>query len=300
MIAIGIRTGHAGIVYARGAGYARQMLERWLGARDAAALRRAWTALAPRRHEVSQPRRELTVHGAAQLAAAMLGERADWIVDLQGRPPEFRVDRKSDACFVDDAWDVSEPCREIWELHERRDGARGVQVVTVGCGTIEGRPEGGSSTVVRVFDRDRAASVLVSSNKVSTIGEIDLAPLDLYLYSKNFELAPASLPVEMMRGLVAQLAGELDAHYDTYMLWPCVAHDRGHTFAEGERSVTIVEQQSADGRVTATTRGLTWGHKLEVSLHTYRARMYGSVLVRLPDADIDRVIARLAAIATLE
>jgi hypothetical protein len=283
------------------------MLERWLSARDANALRSAWIALAPRRHELSHPDRTLTVHGAAQLAAAMLGERADWIVDLVRRPADVQVNRVTDACFVDDAWDVNGRCHETWELHEQRHGPVGVQVLIVGCGSVEGRPEGGSETVVRVFDRDRAASVRIGTNKVSTIGDIDLAPLDLYGFSQSFAITPTTSLLETLRGLIAQLAAELDAHYDTSPLWPSVGErkdeptfgDGERTFGDGERSLTIRIDPRWYNKTSVTVHGLPWGHSLEVYIQTHDNRTNGYLYGRLPNADIDRILARLGAIANL-
>jgi hypothetical protein len=160
------------------------VFERWLTARDADAVRSAWTALAPRRHEFSRRDRTLTLHGAARLAEAMLGERADWIVNVIGRPADFQTRGVVDACFLQDARIVSERCHETWDLHEHRDKLCGVPVVMVGVGSIGGQPDGCSETVVRIFDRDRAASVRIGSNRVATIGEVDIAALDLCGYDR--------------------------------------------------------------------------------------------------------------------
>jgi hypothetical protein len=280
------------------------MLERWLDARDALSLRRAWTALAPVRRVVSHPHRWLTVHGAAELAGAMTGVRAEWIVDLGGQKPTYQIDRDTEGCFVDLVWDVGGPINEGWTLHERREGARGVQVLTVSCGTIEGRPEGGVATVVRVFDRDRAASVVIGSNVVATIGDVDLAPLDLYLFSQYFEMPATGEHVEMVRGFVAQLAAELDAYFDTSSLWTLTGRTAKdltveHTFGDGERALTIAVKRGKHPQTTAEVHGLPWGHKIELSISPQADGVSGYVVVRLPDADIDRVMARLGAIATL-
>lgn len=145
------------------------MFERWLAARDADAVRSAWIALAPRRVDVG---RALTLRDAARLAELLLGTPFEWIANVYVRPPDSQSDRVVDACFLDDAWDVHDRVRETWQVHEQRDGARGVQVVFVGIGTIEGRPEGGSEVVVRIFDRDGAVSLRVGASHVSTIGGI--------------------------------------------------------------------------------------------------------------------------------
>jgi hypothetical protein len=276
------------------------MLEGWLEARDGAAVRSAWTALAPRVHEVAHGRRELTMEGAALLAAAMLGERADWIVDLQPSVrPDFHLDQVVYDGFFDHVCDFTRArSRERWNLHERHDGTRGVQVVNVVFESVDGRPEGVSMTVVRVFDRDRAASVHIHGTTVATIGEVDLSPLELQSNVQSFELT-TTLDSEMLRGLVAQLAAEVDAHYDTSTLWPTVAPG---TFADGERRVTIGAADGhnfVNGMTNARVHGLPWGHKLDVSLEPRPRGAKGYIALRLPAAQIDRVIARLSALAKL-
>lgn len=150
------------------------MFERWLSARTADEVRAAWTALSPRRHELP---RTLTLHDAAKLAEAMFGERADWFVNVIGRKPEVDAAGNADAIFLDDAWDVSQYVRFTWELHEQRNDRGGVQLIVVGVGSAYGQPDGNAETVVRIFDRERAASIRIGTNKVATIGEVDLAPL---------------------------------------------------------------------------------------------------------------------------
>jgi hypothetical protein len=279
------------------------MLEPWLKARDAASLRAAWTALRPVRREVTHPHRWLTVHGAARLAEVMLGERADWIVDLGGQQPSYETNRVVPECFVDHLWNVSYRCQEAWTLHERRGADGGVQVLTVSCGTVEGRPEGGVATTVRVFDRERAVSVHIGTHAVAVIGNVDLAPLDLYLVSQNFLIPDVSDHLEVARGLVAMLAAELDAHYDTSALWSRIGRARQegsvvHTFGEGERSITVAVK-GGDQAMTTTVHGLPWGHKIELGTVRRQRDVAGYIILRLPDADIDRVVGRLGAIAPL-
>lgn len=285
-------------------------LHRWLEARDADAVREAWSALDPRVHVVTERRCSLDAYSAAQLAAAMLGERPEWIVDLTYARPAFEIERDVDACFLDHVWNLAGRCREAWTLHERRDGDRGVQVVTVSRGSSEPSPERASATVVRVFDRDRAASVHLFANTVATIGEVDLAPLDLHLSSQSFTLDTA-YDLATVRGLVAQLAAELDAHYDTSTLWPGVVaetvHDEPafsksieHAFTNGGHALAVCEEiRGAKQIATATVRGLPWGHKVEMEIEGRGNRLYGYIVVRLPETDIARLIARLGAIATL-
>lgn len=283
------------------------LIEQWLAARDAASVRSAWSALAPVRHEVSKPRRDLTKHGAAQLAAAMLGERADWLLDVRGGSvPAFRADRIVDGSSLDHAWDIRDDCHETWELHEQRDGARGVQLIVVGAGTITGRPEGGGVSVVRIFEHDRAVSVQLESRAVATIGEVDLAPLDLMDCVQYFTREAAAIDVEVMRGLLAQVIAEYDAHYDTSTQWPLASHEHvtphyldprlRSTFVDGARSVTVDQLERGPRTWLATAHGLAWGHVVELASNDDG---HGDLRVRLPDAEIDRVSARLGAIAKL-
>lgn len=164
------------------------MLERWLDARAADDVRTAWTALAPTRHEFSTRDRTLTMYGAARLAEAMLGKRPDWITNVYSRPTVFQSRGDVEAVFLENAWDVNQYVNESWDVYEERDGAHGVQVVMVGVGSASGQPDGSSETVVRIFDSDRAASMRIGSNIVSTIGTVDLAPLDLLRFSHSHPL----------------------------------------------------------------------------------------------------------------
>jgi hypothetical protein len=281
------------------------LLVAWASARDAASVRAAWTAMSPVSRAVS-PNRILTAHSAALLAESMLGERPDWIVDLGGQTPAYVVDRiVDDGSYLDGAWDMGGRCNETWSLYERRDGARGVQLINISAGTVpgEGRPEGAGATVVRIFDRDRAASVVIDSNwirGVATIGSVDLTPLELYRHVQSFELRSGTSDIETARGVIAQLASDLDAHYDTSTQWPTSgsverAGSLVSTFAEGERSVEIIAQ--IYDHIRATVHGLPWGHQLELNIQTNATSGY--LVLRLLATDIDRVLARLGAIATL-
>ena len=267
------------------------MLEAWLEARDADSVRRAWTALAPRRHTFAK-NRKLTFHGAALLAEAMLGTRADWILESRKRrPPEFEVDRIVDESFVDGGWVMTGRSRETWKLHEQRDEVGGVQVLLVECSSIVGQPEGGGQTFVRVFDGDRAVSIAIDRDQVWTIGEVDLAPLDLLDFLEYF--SPSSYDIDALRGLVAQVVTELDAHFDTSPLWREIDRRREadheyRVFGDLPRSVAIRLDRHATPSVSV--HGLPWGHALKFA--------HGYVRGRLPNADIDRVLARLAAISS--
>lgn len=103
----------------------RAEIDRWLAARDAASLQVAWTALAPSIHTCALDRR-YTMHGATQLAGAMLGP--EWKFALETAKPVFERDRVVEHVFVDLAWDLTGRHREHWRLNEKRDGGRGVQL----------------------------------------------------------------------------------------------------------------------------------------------------------------------------
>ncbi|MEO8701349.1 MAG: hypothetical protein ABI867_14975 [Kofleriaceae bacterium] len=257
-------------------------IERWLAARDAESVRSAWTALEPRRHEVAG---ELSRHGAALLAGAMLGERADWIVDTRSRKPELEIQRVVDVSYFDDAWDVHVTCEETWKLHEHR----GVQIVHLVISSLPGEQPGGSDvTVVRVVDGARAASIVIGSTKVSTIGDIDLAPLDLYRFGGGVASVPSPDAIDTARGLIAQVAAEVDAHYDTSALWP---RKREGEFGDDERWIAVKAFDGAVPYTSAMVHGLPWGHELEIILpHDGRPAFCKG---RLPAADRDRVLARL-------
>lgn len=268
------------------------MLESWLAARDAASVRAAWAALSPRPHLIgARPDRTLTLHGAARLAEAMLGERADWIVDVT-RPPDYEVDRVVGDTYFDEIWNGPQPCHETWRLWEQRDGDRGVQLANIGAGSISGQPDGGGQVFVRVFDRDRAASIAIDTRRVSTIGDVDLAALDLLSFNAPLAIASTTTHVETLRGLLGQLGAELDAHYATSLHWPRVdgggaGADR-QTFGEGERAISIAHDRSY-GWILARVEGLPWGQQLDVHLGLDGGQTY--LHGRLPDAAIDRVAA---------
>lgn len=222
----------------------------------------------------------------------MLGERAEWLLDVR-RPPDYRSNAVVEASYLDGEWDIAEPCHETWALWEQRDADRGVQLVQIGAGSITGPPEGGGQVFVRVFDRDRAASVAIDTVHATTVGEVDPGPLDLLACSTYFYLEPSGQPretLETLRGIIAQLAGELDAHYDTSPSWPAVDE---RTFGDGAHSITWVHERDRD-RFTAHVHGLPWGHALAVTLRMTSRQC--DLAVRLPDADIGRVLERLQAI----
>lgn len=276
------------------------LLERWLAARDHVAIRAAWAALPVTLHRIGTGQRSCTLHGAALLAQAMLGERADWLVERSQGTPVYNVLRISDGAVLDHVWNINEKNQENLVIHERRDGLRGVQLVVLSSGTVTGRPEGGAVKAVRIFDRDRAAVVPVETyvpTDVATIGDVDLAPLDLLLSSRPYQLEVREHDVATIRALVAQLVAEVDAHYDTSPQWV-----EGHaavewydmpsaqTFVDGSRGVSITDDRQG---FQAQVLGLTWGQRFRFHLER---NGYCSVTMQFPAAELDRIEARLAAL----
>ncbi len=284
------------------------LLERWLAARDHVAIRAAWEALPVVRRTLATPPRKLTLYGAAKLAGAMLGTRADWLVARHHGTPVFTVNRISDGAFLDHVWNVREPNDETLTIHEQRDGLRGVQLIMISSGTIAGRPEGGGVTAVRVFDRDRAAIVPIDAwdAEVATIGDVDLSPLDLLEVSRPFTLHAGDHDVATARALVAQLVAEVDAHDDTSTQWgegipPSPADwylpdlTSHQTFVDGSRAVSIGHDRS--GRIHAHVHGLAWGQRLMFQLEAGRDHYFA---MRFSAEVLDRIEARLAALGSLQ
>ena len=300
----------------------------WLDARDGEALARAWHALGAMRCGVGAPNWKITAHGAAQLAAAFLGwpvERVAWLgVPESGMPaPIFKTERTTSRCFLEYGADLVEDCYEYWTIREQREGERGVQHVQVvyrqDDGTREGTGCGG--TVVRVFDRATrtGASIFLDTRIVATIGKLDLSALELFAHYRAFDIPTwHQYDLEATRGLVAQLAAEIDAHYDVSATWPGgltntyvtsddhVASPSTHyyerRFESGSRAVTIRESRfrregvAEDGWATVMIEGLPWGHELRLLISDSDSRTHGHVQLRLPIALGETVIARLAGV----
>src|SRR5688572_27970698 len=179
----------------------------WLDARDSDSVVREWATLDARRVEIgnwSPPVRAIRPEGAALLAAQVLGcspECFAWFAsERHSRPatwpaPSFTVGREVSRSFLDHDFDVSEPgCSEAWQIREVIDGVRGVQHITIDCTWGEMTREGGngrSTSVVHVYDRGaaRAVSIPLYSTAAWVIGDVDLAPLDLFAQRTDFKLA---------------------------------------------------------------------------------------------------------------
>ena len=114
--------------------------------------------------------------------------------------------------------------------------------------------------------------------------------------------------------MLAQLAAELDAHYDVSAAWPPQileqhtfedprrepVHVTTYRFESGPHAMTLTEQRhDAWAWTHAELAGLPWGHALSVELHTRATGTAGHVAFRLPLADGDAVLARMAAMPSL-
>jgi hypothetical protein len=317
----------------------------WLDARDGEAVARAWSTLGATRVEVGRhPRFVLGIRpeGAALLAAAFLGgspERFAWFAaerpqedeeDLRP-PPTFAVDRTVPWCFLDGAVDVKRECGETWVLREVIEGTRGLQFITLdhvwGEQTRDGSGGGGgSASVVRLFDRttSNAVSLRLWSNDVWTIGSpIDLAPLDLFAHRASYKLRWARPEIDPVRGLLAQLTADLDAHFDTSTTWPggvtedLVIENREYNFRtrrrvqrfeSGPYAIQLDESLDPDGDdhaglIFAVVNGLPWGHELKARICATRDPVWGVdgwIDFTLPLAQLEAAVARLAAIPEIE
>jgi len=216
----------------------------WIDARDSETLAAAWAALGAESHEVAWTGAHLTGHGAARLAADLLGwplERVAWLgrrpheLESGGAPaPSFRTSRSVTFCFLDEAVAAHESCLEEWDLREVRDGVRGVQLVTVGWGVEDGSRDGYGSggTVVRIFDLEAgiAVSVFVGARKVALVSPPDRRDelvartqraLDLVGEMRAFRLpAWTSYDLGTLRMLVAALGAALDPTFAASAAWP--------------------------------------------------------------------------------
>src|SRR5262249_45646471 len=148
------------------------------------------------------------------------------------------------------------------------------------------------------FDRStsRGVSVHVGSTKAWTIGEpTDLAPLDLFAQRTSFKLAWQRYDLDSLRGFLAQLAADLDAHFDTCTTWPGgvtadqIIDDRDYNvrirrrvqrFESGPYAIELDELLDPDGKketgwLTATVHGLPWGHSLRARIDSTSHPVWG-------------------------
>lgn len=300
------------------------MFSEWLDARDAERLHAAWTALAPTNHTLGRPEWHTSSHGAILLAHQFLGWPLDRLAWLARRGDELRADAsappqaltEATRAFLENVFDtpVQGPMR--YSVRELAEGSRGVQLVTCALAyyddTIDANATVGGS-VIRLFDRRMriGASIVPGTQAASTIGAFDLAPLDLFEHTRGVRNSSwTQHDLAATRGMLAQLAAELDAHYDVSTAWPSQVVDQQafqdprrervdvttYRYEAGPHAMLLTEQRHDDWAWThAELEGLPWGHALSVDLHTRVTGTAGHVAFRLPLAEGDAVIARLVA-----
>ncbi|HEU0035182.1 MAG TPA: hypothetical protein VFQ53_31370 [Kofleriaceae bacterium] len=287
-------------------------LSAWLDARDGEAVARAWRGLTARRVEVGGPRWTNTAAGTARFAAAFLGwplERFAWFTapDDALPPPTFDSHRVVTRSFVEHAVDCSQECYEDWQIREVVDGVRGFQHIKIGFAVQgEGRDGdwGGSGTIVRVFDRSTstAASINLHANTVWTIGRVDLTALDVFSYYTTFTLPWPRFTLDAVRGLIAQLATEVDAHFDVSATWPGAltetrtAEDvviRTWRYESGPYALEIIDYGTW---LWVTVHGLPWGFVMKSRIDNADTGVEGNLQLALPLEVGETVVARLALI----
>lgn len=315
--------------------------EGWLDARDGDTLAREWGTLGVRGVELGvHPRFVLGIQpeAAALLAAAWLGcsvEQFSWVIKEEGKalperpPPIFEVGREVARCFFDGELCTEADLSERWIIHEVREGARGIQFAVIdyfyGQQTRDGGG-GGSATIVRLFDRNtgRGASVRLWSNEAFTIGEIDLAPLDLFAHRVSYKLPQPKLELAAIRGFVAQLTADLDAHFDTSTEWEGgVTRDeiltseeynfksrrRELVFRSGPYSIELGENLDADdpdddsAMFWIVVRGLPAGHEVNIRIalsHEPDFPIDGWIDFTLPLAQLEAAVARAAQVPGIQ
>ena len=323
----------------------------WLDARDGETLARAWAALGATKVELGvHPDMVLFFQpaGVAALAAAWLGwtlDRFAWFgktdVDDQedltlaldpGPEPIFQEGRMVTRCFLDGAVDVREECDEHFVVQEIREGARGVQVVIVLYASGPMAREGGlgdGARVLRLFDRStgHGLSVQFPSREVYLIGggSFDLSPLDLFAHRVSYKLPWTTIELAAVRGFIAQLAADLDAHFDTSAEWEggvtldevLVSYEsklrtrrRELRFASGPYAIELGENLDPDVVDDATSmfwvdvRGLPSGHRIGVRIalsgEPGEYPVDGWIDFTLPLAQLEAAVARAATIPKIK
>jgi hypothetical protein len=289
----------------------------WLDAHDGDAVAAAWQALDPRMQEVGLPSWTVTAPAAARFAATFLGwpiERLAWIAAEADAlpPPTFELHHEVTRCYLEHLLDYRGECHESWKIREVAEGPRGVQLVTVDFFYDDGSREGFgmSNTVVRVFDRDAgtAASIDLHARTVATVGAMDLSALDLFDVWCEVRLGWPYVRDDV-RGVLAQLASDVDAHFDVSATWPGRTLDAGAVeatqweelrFESGDFAIELVEHHyETRSTVLAKFFGLPWGHAITVVLRDDGTGMEGNVQLRLPRVDCDALLARAAAVPNL-
>lgn len=310
----------------------------WLDARDSETVTHEWGTLGARRIQLGQAEpRYLAIQpeGAALLAATFLGcspTAFAWFATdraADAPAPTFHQRSEVSRSFVDEAHDVTEAgCFEVWTIRESVVGSRGVHHITIDCTWGEQSREGGngrSSTIVRVFDRStqRAVSIPLHSTAVWVVGEVDLSPLDLFSQRVSYKLRWTKLELAAVRGFIAQITADLDAHFDTSAEWDGeVTRDevleseqydfrtrrRELRFASGGYAIELGENLDPDladdpsGMFWVVVHGLPWGHEVNVRISLTGDEpptewgVDGWIDLTLPRAQLEAAVARVAKI----
>jgi hypothetical protein len=287
------------------------LLDDWLDARDGEALARAWEALGASVVEVGAPDWSTCRHGAALFASKLLGSVDDlaWLaLPIEHMPKAtYQQRRTTEHVYLERTFDLRKESFEYWDLFEAEKQGRGVQAVCVAYMTDDGSREGTGSIgqwVVRIFDRKAGwgAAVFIGKHAIATVGAVDTSALTVFERYGNFTPAYRHDDREALRGLIAQLASEIDAHYDVSPAWPArlvrettdpdpAERLRTYRYEAGPHAIEVADRNCG---LTATVDGLGWGMLFQVTLDEAGDRTAGHVHLRLPVAAGERVLAQLA------
>lgn len=286
------------------------MIADWLQAREHTAHEQAWASLGARRVDVGDGTWRMCPAGCARFAAALLGwplDRVAWLTaedDARGAPTATASGAVTASTLDGRSLNIGPDSYEEWRVWEEREGDRGVQRVRVDATWDDGsrEPSGTSVEVIRVFVGDRAVSLDRSyGNDIYVIGDVDLAPLDVLGAYFNFQLPWPAHDPDGVRGLLAQLADELDPSFDVSVDWPARTIQEEDTWSLRryewrDLAIEVREMRWLAGgsRVIAKALGLPWGHELELYLDCENGSSNGGLTLRLPIEAGNRVIVRFA------
>jgi hypothetical protein len=308
----------------------------WIDARDGETLAREWATVNAKSVAIGEARwLSIKPTAVAVLAANFLGSSPDCFAWFAAEPweseklppPTFSVGREVSRCTFEGVVHVPHECGEVWKIRELVEGPRGVQHIDLqyhwGEYTRDGG-NGGGLTVVRLYDRSTAqgVSIRLSGQDVWVIGEpLDLSALDLFSQRTELRLPWKRYDPDAILGLVARLAADLDAHFDTAPAWPgglvsdeVVGTDtrvrrREYRYASGGYAIEMSDFRYPEdlpegtGRMNTRIEGLPWGHQVCPRLEGSDDPVWGmkgSLDLTLPRAQLDATIARLAAIPGIE
>ncbi len=298
--------------------------DRWLAARDGRTLAREWAKLGANKIEFGTSAVSIATEGVVLLAARYLGhppESLAWLCEWSGRhdrQPTFRNERTVTRCFLDGTLDLEGERIETWEVREVNEGTRGLQHQQIYYSFDMRDDRGSSASVLRLFDRETrsAISIPVLSNTVWMIGEpIDLSPL-LFKYRVSFSLPWNGYDLDSMRGFLARVATDLDAHFDTCATWPgglvddkrregnlynAPSRTRRFRFEIGDYAIDaqeeVIDYSTGQHRSLAgSVAGLPWGHQVGVTMRNAERGLEGWLDFTLPRTQVDAILARLATI----